>query len=402
MKTILLVCDGMGDLPLEKLDGRTPLEAAKTPFLDALAKQGKVGLARTIPKGFVPASDVGNMAVMGYDPHKYYSGRGPLEAANMGVQLSDEDVAFRCNLVTVDGDTLVDYSAGHISSEEAATLINHLAKQLNAATPKFYPGIRYRHLAVFNDPVLKKDLLKTTCEPPHDFIGWKLSDHLPKGPAAQRLVDLMEASKRILQSHEINQVRIDLRENPGNMIWLWGQGESVMMPTFRERWGITGSVISAVDLVKGAGRLAGLEVLDVPGATGYYDTNYAGKAECALNSLKKNDFVFVHVEAADEAGHNGDLRQKVAAIENFDKHIVGAIVGEMKKRKHFRVMVIPDHQTLVEKRTHAADPVPVLIYGEGISSNGAESFSESQAKATGWMVEKAYELLPRLLTEQKI
>ncbi len=402
MKTILLVCDGMGDFPVEKLGGKTPLEAAKTPFMDRLAKEGKTGLARTIPKGFVPGSDVGNMVVMGYDPHQYYSGRGPLEAANMGLELKPEDVVFRCNLVTADGDTLMDYSAGHISSEEAGPLIRLLDSAIGSASLKFYSGVRYRHLAVFSDPTVTDALMKTTCQPPHDFSGWNISDHLPKGPEGKRLAGLMEESRKILQSHEVNQVRVDLKENPANMIWLWGQGQEVKIPTFGKRWGITGSVVSAVDLVKGTGRLAGLEVLDVPGATGYYDTNYLGKAEFALKSLKKHDFAFVHVEAADEAGHNGDLRQKVAAIENFDKLIVGTILEEMEVRKDFRVLIIPDHMTPVSTRSHTADPVPFLLYGQGISPNGAEGFGETHAKATGWMVDKAYELLPRLITEQTI
>jgi len=400
MKTIVLVCDGMGDYPIEQLGGRTPLEAAKTPNMDRVAKQGKVGLARTIPPGFVPASDVGNLAILGYDPHVYYSGRGPLEAANMGVELREGDVAFRCNLVTVDGDNLLDYSAGHISSEEASTLIRHVNEKLGSTTLEFYPGIQYRHLAVFRDSSLTDALRKTTCSPPHDIMGWKVSEHWPKGPAADRLIDLMKASQPILTGHEINQVRIDLKENPGNMIWLWGQGIQLKIPTFKERWGITGSVISAVDLVKGAGRLAGLEVLKVPGATGYYDTNYLGKAEAALRSLKTHDFVFVHVEAADEAGHNGDLRQKIAAIENFDRHVVGTILNAAPSLKKYRILIIPDHLTPVVKRTHVSDPVPFTICGEGIAPGSIDSFGESQAKASGWMVEDAYQILPRLLTEK--
>jgi len=400
MKTAVLVCDGMGDYPVEQLGGKTPLEAAKTPFMDQLGREGKVGLARTIPAGYVPASDVGNMAILGYDPGQYYSGRAPLEAANMRVKLGDGDVAFRCNLVTVDGDTLVDYSAGHIRSEEASTLIRAVGKKLGSSTLEFYPGIQYRHLAVFRDGALTEELIKTTCQPPHDIMGWKISEHWPKGPTSKRLIELMEVSREILSAHEVNQVRIDLKENPGNMIWLWGQGKRLSVPTLKERFGVTGSVISAVDLVKGAGLLAGLEVINVPGATGYYDTNYQGKAEAGLKTLKSHDFTFVHIEAADEAGHNGDLRQKITAIENFDKYIVGGIVNELKKQGgKFRVLIIPDHMTSVEKRTHVADPVPFIIYGEGIPASGVASFGESQAKATGWLEEQAFEILPRLLTE---
>jgi 2,3-bisphosphoglycerate-independent phosphoglycerate mutase len=402
MKVIVLVCDGMGDYPVEQLGGRTPLEVAKTPAMDTIAREGRVGLALTIPPGFVPASDVGNLSILGYDPALYYSGRGPLEAANMGVELGVGDVAFRCNLVTVDGDTLVDYSAGHISTEEAANLIRHIDQRLGAPHARFYPGIQYRHLMVFRDPPLTEALLETRCQPPHDIMGWKISEHWPKGRAADRLIQWMEASRPILMSHEVNQVRIDLKENPGNMIWLWGQGKRVEIPTFAARWNVAGSVISAVDLVKGAGRLAGLEVIQVPGATGYYDTNYLGKAEAALESLKVRDFVFVHVEAADEAGHNGDLRQKIAAIENFDRLVVGTILNGFKDRKNVRILVIPDHLTPVVKRTHVADPVPFTLCGAGIAPDSTNSFGETQAKASGWMVEHAHEILPRLLIDETL
>ena len=402
MKTIVLVCDGMGDYPIEQLGGKTPLEAAKTPFMDQAAREGKVGLARTIPPGYVPASDVGNLSILGYDPGSYYSGRAPLEAANMGIELHPGDVAFRCNLVTVDGDKLVDYSAGHISSEEASPLIQKIDKQLGSFTVNFYPGIQYRHLCVFREPAATQDFLKTICQPPHDIMGWKVSEHWPKGPAADRLIQMMEASRRILSDHEVNQVRIDLKENPGNMIWLWGQGTALQLPTFKERWDLTGAIISAVDLVKGAGRLAGLQVLQVEGATGYYDTNYRGKAEAALKTLKKDNFVFVHIEAADEAGHNGDLREKIRAIENFDKHIVGAILKERKSFGEHRILIIPDHLTSVAKRTHVPDPVPFLVCGTGIPPGSTDTFGESQAKASGWMVEHAHEILPRLLTDKTI
>lgn len=402
MKTIVLVCDGMADEPVEQLGGKTPLEAARTPHMDELAQEGKVGLARTIPPGFTPASDVGNMCILGYNPREYYSGRGPLEAANMGVPLKNGEVAFRCNLITADGDRLMDYSAGHISSDEAAKLIQHVDRSLGSKALRFYPGIQYRHLAVFREPALAEDLLKTQCHPPHDIMGWKISEHWPSGPAAGRLVELMEASRKLLPTHEVNQVRIDLNENPGNMIWLWGQGSQLKIPTFQERWKVTGSVISAVDLVKGAGRLAGLDVLEVRGATGYYDTNYLGKAQAAVKSLKKHSFVFVHVEAADEAGHNGDLRQKIAAIENFDRLVVGTIRESLRSLGESRILVIPDHPTPVAKRTHTADPVPFVIWGKGIPPNGARSFGESQARETGLVVEQAHEILAGLLTRETV
>lgn len=400
MKYLVLVCDGMGDYPIPQLEGKTPLEAAKTPNLDRLAAAGKVGLARTIPDGFTPASDVGNLSIIGYDPHRYYCGRGPLEAANMGVELAPGDVAFRCNLVTADGDTLVDYSAGHISSPEAGTLITAVDQALGNHRVRFYPGIQYRHLMVVRDPSLAQGLADTTCYPPHDIMGWKISEHHPAGPGAEFLMDLMERAQGVLAAHEVNQVRIDLQENPGNLIWLWGQGQRRAMPTFRDRFGVTGSIISAVDLIKGIGRLLDLEVLQGAGWTGYYDTHYVGKAEAALKSLKEHDFVFLHVEAADEAGHNGHLREKIAAIENFDKLVVGTLLQGFARTKSIRILVIPDHLTSVEKRTHVADPVPFLVYGKGITPNGVATLGESSAKQGGWFVEQAHELLPQLLTAE--
>jgi len=400
MKYLVLVCDGMGDYPLAPLDGKTPLEAAKTPCMDSLAVGGKVGLARTIPDGFIPASDVGNLSIIGYDPHQYYCGRGPLEAANMGVELAPGDVAFRCNLVTGDGDTLADYSAGHISSKEAAPLIAAVDQAVGGDRVHFYPGIQYRHLMVVRDPALTDALVNTTCRAPHDIMGWKISEHRPTGPAADFLVDVMTRANDILAHHEVNHVRLDLKENPGNMIWLWGQGRRLVMPTFTERFGVTGAVISAVDLIKGIGQLLKLEILKGTGWTGYYDTNYVGKAEAALKSLKDHDFVFVHVEAADEAGHNGHLREKISAIENFDKLVVGTIVDNLKRSKNYRILLIPDHLTSIEKRTHVADPVPFLVYGKGITPNGVATYGESSAKAGGWFVEQAWDLLPQLLTAE--
>ena len=402
MKTFVLVLDGMADEPIEQLEGKTPLEAAKTPNMDRLAREGKTGLARTIPKGLTPASDVGNLAILGYDPQKYYCGRGPLEAANLGIELKEGEVAFRCNLITADGDKLADYTAGFITTDEARGLIEHLEKKMGADGIRFYPGTRYRHLAIFKEPRAAEGFLKTACSPPHDIAGWKISDHWPKGPEAKRLIALMESSRQVLPGHEVNQVRVDLKENPANMIWLWGQGTKAKIPTYQERWGLTGAVISAVDLVKGAGRLAGLEVIEVPGATGYYDTNYEGKAKAALKSLKKKEVVYLHVEAADEAGHNGELRQKIAAIENFDRLVVGTILEHAHTLGDVRILVMPDHPTPVEKRTHTSDPVPFVIWGQGIAASDAAGYGESVAKSSGWFVEEAHEILPDLLTKKTL
>lgn len=361
-----------------------------------------MGTARTVPPGFTPASDVGNLSILGYDPRRYYSGRAPLEAAHLGVELGDQDVAFRCNLVTSDGDRLMDYSAGHISSEEARTLIERVGGKLGSEQLRFYPGVQYRHLAVFRDSQWTEDLLKTQCAPPHDILGELISQHRPEGPAADRLMNLMQASREVLTHHEINQVRIDLNENPGNMIWLWGQGKKMKLPTFQERWKITGSVISAVDVVRGAGRLAGLEVLQVPGEAGDSNSNLRGKAEAALEALRSQDFAFVHVEAADEAGHEGQLRQKISAIEQFDREVVGPILKKISSLGTYRVLIIPDHPTPVLKRCHTADPVPFGICGHNVTADSSIRFGESQAKQSGWFVEEAHDLLPQLLSEKNI
>lgn len=394
MKYVVLVPDGACDYPLEELGGKTPLEVAKIPNMNFIAKNGQVGITSTIPKGFVPASDVANLSILGYDPAKYYSGRGPLEAANMGVELGEGDTAFRCNLVTIDSDTMLDYSAGHITSKEAAALIKAVNEAVGSDKIVFYPGVGYRHLMVVKDKALTKSLLKTKCIPPHDITGYKVSKNLPKGPAAKFLVDLMEKAKRTLAEHEVNRVRIDLKENPGNAIWLWGQGVTPAMPKFKDKFGVEGRIISAVDLIKGIGKIIGLEPLSVPGATGYYDTNYKGKAEFALKSLRDRDFVFVHVEAADEAGHNGDVRQKIAALENFDKFIVAAVLGYFKdKNQQFKILLLADHYTPIKVKTHTADPVFFAIYGEGVQRGQVGAFNEVEAAGSKFTLPKASELM---------
>ncbi|MFH1779145.1 MAG: cofactor-independent phosphoglycerate mutase [Candidatus Omnitrophota bacterium] len=393
MKYIVLIGDGMADYPIRELGGKTPLEVAKIPNMNYIAKNGKVGLAHTIPPGFSPASDVANLSILGYDPSKYYSGRGPLEAANMGIELGPDGIAFRCNLITVDEEKLLDYSAGHITSKEAATLIKYLDKKLGSVKVRFYPGVSYRHLMIVRDKTLKEKLLKTDCVPPHDVTRQKIKNRLPKGDGAEFLIRLMEDSKALLLRHEVNQVRIDLNENPANMIWLWGQGVETDMPKFKDKFGVEGSVISAVDLIKGIGKIIGLSVIKVPGATGYYDTNYLGKAKYALDSLEKKDFVFVHVEAPDEASHNGDLRAKIGAIENFDRFVAGTILNHFKKLKNFRILVAPDHVTPISVRTHTAEPVPFAIYGKGIEPDAADNYSEASAKNSKLVLERGYELM---------
>jgi 2,3-bisphosphoglycerate-independent phosphoglycerate mutase len=394
LKYAVLVPDGACDYPIDKLEGKTPFEVAKIPNMNFIAQNGLVGITTTIPKGFAPASDVANLSILGYDPAVYYSGRGPLEAANMGIEIKEGDVAFRCNLVTIDNDTMIDYSAGHITSKEAAEIINIVNEKLGSANVSFYPGVGYRHLMVVRDKSLAKELLKTRCIPPHDITGYKVSKNLPKGPAAKFIIDLMEKAKAPLGEAEVNRVRIDLKENPANAIWLWGQGAAVNMPKFKDRFGVEGSIISAVDLIKGIGKLIGLEPLSVPGATGYYDTNYKGKGEYAINSLEHKDFCFVHIEATDEAGHNGDLRAKIAGLENFDKFIVGPILKTLKaKGQPFRIMVLADHYTPVKVKTHTQDPVFFGIYGEGIQANGIEAFNEISSAKSKFSIPKAYDLM---------
>jgi len=399
-KYIVLVGDGMADYPIEALEMRTPLEAGRTPNMDFIAKNGELGQVKTIPDKMSPASDVANLSILGYDPKKYYSGRGPLEAANLGIELEDDDVAFRCNLITAAGDTLLDYSAGHIKSKEAEQLIRLLDRKLGTNKIRFYPGVSYRHLLLAKRGAeLKLQDLK--CRPPHDISGESISKNLPKGDNADLIIKLMLDSREILSSHEINLVRVDLKENPGNMIWLWGQGKKPNMPKFMDKFGISGSVISAVDLIKGLGRILGLEVIDVPGATGYYDTNYEGKARAAIASLDRNDFVFVHVEAPDEAGHNGDLREKLTAIERFDQLIVGPMLEYCKDKTDFRILVLPDHATPVSLKTHTAEPVPFAIYGKDIVSKGFLNYSEKEAAKSELIFKNGYQLMEYFILDTR-
>ncbi len=401
MKYIMLVGDGMCDRPIKELDNKTPLEAARIPNMNMIASEGAVGVTSTVPDDLAPASDVANLSLLGYDPHKYYSGRGPLEAANMGVEIKEGDVAFRCNLVTVSDDKMQDYSAGHIKDKEAGILINFLDKKLGTKAIKFYPGVSYRHLTVFNTKELgmkPEDLTKVICTPPHDISGKRIIRYLPRGKMGGFLAELMVKSKDILLSHDINKVRVDLGENPANMIWLWGQGSKIQIPTFKEKFNLTGSIISAVDLIKGIGRVIGLEPINVPGATGYYDTNYKGKAEYAINSLKNKDFVFVHVEAPDEAGHNGDVKAKITAIENFDRFVVGTILDYFKKsKKAFRILVTSDHATPVSLKTHARDPIFFAIYGDGIQRDEVRAFNEAAAVKASIKIKEGHKVIERLI-----
>jgi len=396
MKYVILVPDGMSGTPIEALSDCTCMEASNTPNMDMIARKGIVGLARNVPKGMIPASDVANLSILGYDPKKYYCGRGPMEAANLGVELTANDVAFRFNTITTHDDKMVDYSAGHISTKETKVLVNLLNKKLGDQKFSFYTGTSYRNLLLVHcDSSEEADhFAKVKCFPPHDILDKSISNHMPKEKA---LVELMERSKAILANHDINKVRIDLSQNPANMIWTWGQGKKPDIPPFKDAYGVTGAIISAVDLLKGMGRIIGLDVIEVEGATGYYDTNYEGKAQAALDVLENHDMVFVHVEAPDEAGHNGDIMEKVKAIENFDSKITGRIIKELSDKVDYRVIILPDHPTPVGKRTHTDDPVPFAMAGSGIKADDVTVFSEKSAKAGSMGVQVGSELMGMFL-----
>jgi 2,3-bisphosphoglycerate-independent phosphoglycerate mutase len=376
---------------MDILGGKTPLEAADTPFMDSLAKKGVLGRVKTVPRGFAASSDIANLSLLGYDPHSYYTGRGPLEAANLGIDLAEDDLAFRCNLITESEGKLLDYSAGHITDKEAKIIITQINKELGTDAIQFFFGTSYRNLLVVKGGK-KLNLDKLKYFAPHDIMGKSIKEHFPQGKGGQQLIDLMDRSKNILSKHEINKVRIDLGESPANMIWLWGCGGKPKMPLFEEKFSIKGAVISAVDLIKGIGKIIGLEVIEVEGANGYYDTNYLGKAEGALRALESSDFVFVHIEATDEAGHNQDLRMKMTCLERIDKLVVGTMLKGLEG-KDFKILITPDHPTPVSKRTHTDEPVPFLISGSGVESGNHSVYSEPEAQNSSLYFDKGEDLL---------
>ncbi|HEX5607012.1 MAG TPA: cofactor-independent phosphoglycerate mutase [Candidatus Binatia bacterium] len=397
MKYIILQGDGMADYPLDVLGGKTPLEAARTPNMDWLARHGVYGIAHVIPEGFPPGSDVGNMSIMGYDPAVYHTGRSPLEAASMGVSLGPDDIAFRCNLVTLGGAAdetyMEDFTSGHISTEEAAIVIRDLARELAGDGIEFFPGVSYRHLMVWRGG---KEKMMTT--PPHDITDQKIAAYMPRGDGADRLLELMRQSQSILEGHPINQQRRAGEKRQANSIWLWGQGRAPQLPSLTKRFGIKGGVISAVDIIHGLGVYAGLERIDVPGITGFLDTNYVGKGEYGVRSLDKNDLVFIHVEATDEAGHMGDVEKKIQALEDFDEKVVGTVLQGMARRKDFRILLMPDHPTAIALKTHVAEPVPFVLYSAAApQDNGDLGYNEKDALKTGIVAKKAYRLMEALI-----
>lgn len=410
MKYVVLLADGMADVPIPQLDHRTPLEAAKTPNLDALARQGEVGLVRTTPPGCPPTSEVTNLAIFGYDPKKYpLLGRSPLEAASLGVQVGKDDVVFRCNLVTLKDDqhgydierlsphvVLEDPSAGHIGSDDSRDLIQELNNQLATEFLQFYSGVSYRHLMVW---IGGKS--RVACTPPFDLAGKPVVGGLPTGDGADMLRKVMESAAMVLSPHPINEDRIEQGLKPANGIWIWGQGKAAALEPFAERFGKRGAMIAAVDLMKGLALTVGFDVIYVPGATGYLDTDYEGKVDAAVGALKTHDLVVVHVEAPDEASHNGDLEAKIRAIEDFDARVVGRIVAATASEPACRLLVLCDHLAPVLTRSHAPDPVPYLLHQRGgaalPTAGSVTAFGETAARAGGKMLAEGHRLMEYFL-----
>lgn len=404
MKYVVIIGDGMADRPLKELGGSTLLQKAHKPNMDKLAQEGILGKVRTVPPGFHPGSDVANLSILGYDPAKYYTGRAPLEAASIGVKLDKNDVAYRCNLVTLKFNrdktraVMDDYSSGHITTEEAQEIIKTLKNELENEHIIFYPGVSYRHLMVWKDGTMEIE-----CVPPHDILEKDIADYLPVGEKDMVIRNLMRRSVDILTGHPVNKERVSKGKKPANSIWLWGQGKKPSMPTHEEKYGIKGALISAVDLTKGLGIYAGFDILKVPGVTGWLDTNYSGKAEYALNALKKVDFVYIHVEAPDEAGHSGNYKDKMKAIEDFDSLVVGPVMKGLAERfKEYRVLLMPDHATPISLRTHTEEPVPFVIYDSRHKrKNRGVTYDESITERKDIMiVEEGYKLMDYFIKEE--
>ena len=396
MKYAIIITDGAADRPVQALGGKTPLEAANLENINQLAMTGRLGLAQTVPINMNPGSDVAIMSLLGYDPKKYYTGRAPLEASAMGIDMTDEQIAFRCNMVTIIDEVMEDFSAGHIKTHESKKLIDKLNRNLQGAGVEFFPGISYRHLMITGNAEKFKNL-KTT--PPHDISGQNVNPYLPRGRESEFVINLMRESQKILPGMEVNQVRKDLGENPATSIWLWGQGKKPTIEHFEKVYGLRGAAITAVDLVRGLATLIGWNIIEVDGATGYLDTNYRGKGIAACRALEEVDIVLVHVEAPDEAGHNGDIDGKIDALEQIDREIVAPVTEKLKSLRDWRIMVLPDHPTPIELKTHSSEPVPFLISGSGISSNNAERFTEARAAGTGLKIDLGWQLMEYFLKE---
>ena len=403
MKYLVMLCDGMADEPNEALGNSTPMEKANKPCMDSLAAKAEVGIVKTVAEGLKPGSDVANLSVLGYEPAVYYSGRSPLEAASIGIDLKDTDVTLRCNLVTLSDEedyekkTILDYGADDISSEEAKILIEYIQEKLGNDKFRFYPGVSYRHCLVWSNGNPHPGVLT----PPHDITGKVITDYIPKGEAVDELYDLMKKSYDLLKDHPVNKARIARGKRPANSIWLWGEGTKPLLDNFSEKFGIKGSMISAVDLLKGIAICAGMNSVDVDGATGYLDTNFDGKCKAAIEEFKNGaDLVYIHVEAPDECGHRGEIENKVKAIEMIDEHILGPVVEFLKGYDDFAVLVCPDHPTPLSIRTHTSTPVPYLIYDSKNEINsGVKVFCEKEARETGNYIEKGFTMMNYFLTK---
>lgn len=396
MRYIILIGDGMADRPLEELDDKTCLQVARTPNMDRLAKEGVTGMVKTLPDGLPAGSDVANLSILGYDPKRYYTGRAPLEAASIGFKMGKDDVAYRCNLVTLKRIKkriyLEDYSAGHIPSAEAKKLIKEIDKRLGSNNIRFYPGVSYRHLMIWRRG---KDQIE--CIPPHDITGKEMCDYMPMGDGEEVLWELMEDSQAILASLPVNKNRRMAGLKEANSLWFWGQGKRPSLPSFKKRYGLKGGLISAVDLMKGIGIYAGFEIIKVKGATGYLDTNYEGKAKAAIKALESLDFIYIHVASPDEASHNGDIKGKIKAIEDFDNKVVGGIIKGAERIGKYKILLLPDHSTPIGLKTHTRDPVPFVIYPGSGQKRSVSSFDEVIAKNPLLVFKEGYKLMDYFL-----
>lgn len=403
MKYVVVLCDGMADYPVPALQGKTPMMCANKPNIDSLAQKAEVGLVRTVAKGLKPGSDVANMSVLGFDPKKYYTGRSPLEAASIGVDLKDTDVTLRTNLVTLSSEpnyadkTMVDYCAGDISTAEAAEIMKDVEAHFGNEKFKFYAGVSYRHCLVWANGTT--DLGDMT--PPHDISGRVVGEYLSKSENAKELIKMMEESYAFLTEHPVNKKRVAEGKRPANSIWLWGEGKKPMLPSFYETYGKKGAVISAVDLLKGIAKCADMEAPAVEGATGYIDTNFEGKAHAAVDALNNGcDFAYIHLEAPDECGHRNEPENKVKAIEMIDSRVLPIVLDGLREiGDDYKIMILPDHPTPIVTQTHASDPVPYLIYHKANEKQGVESINEESAKNTGVFLENGPDIMRKFLEE---
>lgn len=398
MKYIIVLGDGMADEPLEEIGNKTPLEYAKTPNMDLISKKAKIGLAKTIPDGMKPGSDTANLAVLGYDPEKYYTGRSPLEALSIGVDMEDADIAIRCNIVTVSDDdlpyeekTMIDHSSSEISTEDAKVLLDAVRAELEDDIYQYYLGTSYRHCTIWKNG----DVVELT--PPHDILGKVIGDHLPEN---EKLREMMKKSYDILNEHPLNVERAKKGLNKANSLWFWGAGTKPALDSFEGKFGKKGAMISAVDLLKGIAVGAQMNNIEVEGADGTLETNYEGKAEAAVKAVTEdgNDFVYIHVEAPDEMGHQGSLERKIKAIEYLDGRIIGPVYNRMKELgEDFRMLVMPDHPTPICIRTHSSNPVPYMLYDSTMEENNTWNYNEKEAKMSGNYLDKGYTLINELL-----